>query len=66
MLGSLLVDVGRGVVLLLVDLVADGILGGREAGADTGVAVLGNFLVSLLGASADGTCGGDDGQYSVG
>ena len=29
MLGSLLVDIGRGVVTLLVDLVADGILGGR-------------------------------------
>ena len=32
MLQGLLVDIGRSVVLLLVDLVADGILGGRCTG----------------------------------
>jgi hypothetical protein len=54
-LGSLLVDAGRGAVLLLVELVTDGILGGRGTSANTGVAVLGNVLVGLLGSGRDGT-----------
>ena len=50
MLGSLLVDVGVGVVLLLVDLVANGILGGGGTAAEGGVVVLGDLLVGLLGS----------------
>ena len=53
-LGGLLVDIGRGVVLLLVNLIADGILGGRGTSAEAGIVVLGNRLVGLLGRGAGG------------
>lgn len=54
-LGSLLVNVGRGVMLLLVDLVANGILGCGKTGGDAGIAVLGNLLVSLLRSGGNGS-----------
>lgn len=54
-LGSLLVDISRGVVLLLVDLVANGVLASGQTGAEVGVAVLGDLLVGLLGAGGGGT-----------
>ena len=77
MLGGLLVDVSRSFVLVLVELVAEGVLAGREAvayvnscscpmmqgneslpGGDVGVAVLGDLLVGLLGASGGGLLNG--------
>jgi len=57
-LGSLLVDIGSAVVLLLVDLVTDGVLGGGGTGAEGGVAVLGNLLVALLGGSGESALNG--------
>lgn len=58
MLDGLLVDIGRSVVLLLVNLVADGILGGRRTSGNVGVVVLGDRLVGLLGGGAGGTLDG--------
>jgi len=57
-LGSLLVEVSRLVVLLLVELVTDGILGSGGTSAEGSVRVLGNGLVGLLGASAGGALDG--------
>lgn len=54
-LGSLLVDIGGSVVLLLVDLVANGVLASGETGGNVSVAVLGNLLVGLLGAGRGST-----------
>lgn len=51
---SLLVALGRDVVLLLVLLVAESVDAGRDAGADGGVAVLSNRLVGLLGSRSGG------------
>lgn len=51
-------DVGLGVVGLLVLLVNDGVLGGAGAGADVGVAVLGDVLVGLLGSLGTGALDG--------
>ena len=58
MLGSLLVNIGSAVVLLLVHLVTDGVLGSGGAGADGGVAVLGNLLVGLLGGGGESALNG--------
>ena len=55
-LSSLLVDIGRGVVLGLVDLVTEGVLGSSGTGAHAGVVVLGDLLVGLLGSTGSGTC----------
>jgi hypothetical protein len=52
------VDIGLGVVALLVLLVNDGILGGAGTGADVGVAVLGDVLVGLLGSLGAGALDG--------
>jgi hypothetical protein len=57
-LGSLLVDICRSVVLLLVNLVTDGVLAGGKTGGGGGVAVLGDLLVTLLGGSGRGTLDG--------
>lgn len=51
-------DIGLGVVGLLVLLVNDGVLGGAGAGADVGVAVLGDVLVGLLGSLGAGALDG--------
>lgn len=58
MLGSLLVDISLSVVCLLVELVGDSITAGLETGGEVGVAVLGNFLVGLLGGGGGGTLDG--------
>lgn len=55
MLGRLLVYLSGIVVSGLVDLVAKGVLGGREAGADVDIVVLGHLLVGLLGARRHGS-----------
>ena len=48
-LGLLLVELGLGVVLGLVELVADGVLGSLGACSERSVSVaLGNLLVALL------------------
>jgi uncharacterized ion transporter superfamily protein YfcC len=52
--GSLLVGLGRSVVLVLLGLVPDGITSGLEASADAGVVVLGDLLVGLLGSLVGG------------
>ena len=49
MLGLLLVELGVGLVSVLVDLVSDGGGGSVESGSDGGVGVLGDLLVGLLG-----------------
>jgi hypothetical protein len=48
---TLLVGLGLSVVLVLGDLVGDGITGSVETSADALVGVLGNVLVGLLGSS---------------
>ena len=58
MLGSLAVEIGLAVVGLLVELVADGITSSLGAGADAGVAVLGDLLVGLLGSGGGGSLDG--------
>ena len=58
MLSGLLVDIGRAVVLLLVELVTDSILGSRGTSAERGVAVLGDLLVGLLGGGGKSTLDG--------
>jgi hypothetical protein len=52
------VDISLGVVAGLVDLVSNGILCGSGAGAEAGVAVLGNLLVGLLGSLGTGALDG--------
>ena len=58
MLGSLLVEIGRLVVLLLVELVTDGILGGGGTSANASVGVLGDLLVGLLAAGGSSALDG--------
>lgn len=58
MFGSLLVDISLAVMLLLVELVADGITSGLGTGAEGGIAVLGHVLVGLLGSSGTGALNG--------
>jgi hypothetical protein len=53
-----LVDLGLAVVGLLVELVADGVLGGSGAGAQACVGVLGDLLVGLVGCLGAGTLDG--------
>ena len=53
-----LVDVSLGVVAGLVDLVGDGVLGGRSARSEGRVAVLGDRLVGLLGCLSTGALDG--------
>merc|ERR1739841_131221 len=57
-LGSLLVNIGLAVVSLLIELVGDGIASGLGAGAEVGIAVLGDVLVGLLGSSGTGARNG--------
>jgi hypothetical protein len=52
------VDISLGVVAGLVDLVSNSILCGSGAGAEAGVAVLGNLLVGLLGSLGTGALDG--------
>lgn len=52
------VDIGLGVVGHLVLLVKKSILGGAGAGANVGVAVLGNVLVGFLGSLGTGALDG--------
>jgi len=51
---SLLVGLGRCVVLVLLGTVRDGVASGIEASADAGVVVLGDLLVGLLGSTVGG------------
>lgn len=51
-------DIGLGVVGLLVLLVEDSILGSAGAGADLGIVVLGDLLVGLLGSLSTGALDG--------
>lgn len=51
-------DIGLGVVDLLVLLVTDGVDGSAGAGADFGVGVLGDLLVGLLGSGGTGALNG--------
>ena len=53
-----LVDISLGVVAGLVDLVGDGVLGGRSARSEGRVAVLGDLLVGLLGSGGTSTLDG--------
>lgn len=53
---SLLVALGRDVVLLLVLLVAERVNAGRHTGADRSIAVLSNVLVGLLRSTGGGAC----------
>ncbi len=57
-LGSLLVNIGLAVVSLLIELVGDGIASSLGAGAEVGIAVLGDVLVGLLGSSGTGARNG--------
>lgn len=43
-------DISLGIVLLLIELVTEGVLGGRGTGGHVGIAVLGDVLVGLLGS----------------
>jgi len=54
-LGRFLVQVGLAVVRLLVDLVADGVLAGLDAGAERGVRVPGDLLVGFFAGCGAGT-----------
>ena len=51
-------DISLGVVTGLVELVSNGILCGSGAGAEAGIVVLGNLLVSLLGSLGTGALDG--------
>lgn len=51
-------DIGLGVVDLLVLLVTDGVDGGAGTGAPVGVGVLGDLLVGLLGSGGTGALNG--------
>ena len=53
-----LVDISLGVVGSLILLVDEGILSGRETGADACVRVFGNALVGLLGSLGTGALDG--------
>ena len=50
--------ISLGVVAGLVNLIGDGVLGGRGARAEGRVAVLGDRLVGLLGCLSTGTLDG--------
>lgn len=50
----LLVQFSGSTVLVLVELVTDGILCGFSTGTDGSVGVLGNFLVGFLGGGGGG------------
>lgn len=45
-------DISLGVVLGFIELVTDGVLGGRGTGGDAGIVVLGDVLVGLLGSGS--------------
>lgn len=51
-------DISLGLVRLLVELVADGVLGGRGARAEGGIGVLGNVLVGFVGGLSTGALDG--------
>ena len=51
-------DVRTYAVLGLVDLVSHSVLGGGGTGVESGVAILGNVLVGLLGSGVGGTLDG--------
>jgi hypothetical protein len=53
-----LVDISLSLVGGLVELVSDGILSGSGAGAQAGITVLGDALVSLLGSLSTGALNG--------
>lgn len=53
-----LVEIGLGIMRLLVLLVDDGILGSGSTGAQLGIIVLGDLLVGLLGGLGTGALDG--------
>jgi hypothetical protein len=57
-LDVLLVDLSLVVVAGLLDLVAEGVLGGGDTSANGGLSVLGNLLVDLLAGARSGSLDG--------
>jgi hypothetical protein len=53
-----LVDISLGLVRLLVELVSDGVLGGRGAGTEGGIGILGDVLVGFVGGLSTGALDG--------